>query len=173
LPTASAYTSGLRARRLRFTDADALVRATQATHEIVESLSLEHLGEERTADAQMRGREFLGQFHQMHRTRLIDGGHATHVGRHVRKHKIHGRAIKQVFQLFQHAVLAEVAVDELDAADTLHRQDVERDDASLLTQALARDLRPPARRRAEVDDDHARLEQMVAIDQFFEFEDRA
>src|SRR5688500_6583602 len=111
--------------------------------------------------------------YQVRASRLVDGGHATQIGCHVGKHKIDRGTIQRVFQLFEHGFLAEVAADELDAADALHRQDVQRDHPALVAESLARDLRPAAGSRAEVHHHHARLEQAVALDQLLQLEHRA
>ena len=52
----------------------------------------------------------------------------------------------------EHRVLGEIALDELDAGNRLHRQQVDRDDAAPPAAILARVLAPAARRRAEIDD---------------------
>ncbi len=57
---------------------------------------------------------------------------------------------------------------ELHPRQGRHLQDVHRDDPPAVAQCLADPLRPPARRGAQVDDHHARLEQAVALDQFLQ-----
>src|SRR5881397_775989 len=52
--------------------------------------------------------------------------------------------------------------EDLDAFDRGHRREIDGDDAALWPDALAGHLGPAARRRSEVHDDIARLEQAVS-----------
>src|SRR5207245_6976256 len=56
----------------------------------------------------------------------------------------------------------EIASEDLDAFDRGHRREIDSDDAALRPDALAGHLGPAARRRPEVHDDIARLEQAVS-----------
>jgi hypothetical protein len=65
-------------------------------------------------------------------TRAIRGrvrqGHAGQVGGHVGNHKVDLSPRQASFQLGQHRLVQEVALDEVDVGDRLHRQQVQRHD---------------------------------------------
>src|SRR4249919_2569212 len=57
---------------------------------------------------------------------------------------------------------------ELHTRQGRHLEDVQSDHSALRTQRLPHPLRPAAGRRAEIDHDHAGLEQAVALDEFLQ-----
>ena len=65
-------------------------------------------------------------------------------------------------QLLEHGVVVEIALQELDARDGRHVEDVHGDDPALAIEQPGRVLAPAAGRGAEVDDRHAGLQQPVA-----------
>src|SRR5687768_463411 len=64
-------------------------------------------------------------------------------------------------------------MNELDARDRRHVEDVQRDDPAAVAEVATDDLRPAAGGRAEVDDDHSGLQQAIALDQLLELVRRA
>ena len=101
---------------------------------------------------------------------------ARQVGRHVGDDHVDRPPGDQTLQLGEHRVLAEVALHEGHALDRLEVEHVERDDgavqradggaagASLLRRELAAHvLAPGAGRRAQVDDELARLQQVQLL----------
>ena len=85
------------------------------------------------------------------------------------QHKIDTLTFQPRFQLVQHRFLAKIALQEVHPGDALHGQDVQRNHLAAVAQPVAHQLRPAARRRAEVDHGDARLQQAVTLDQFFQF----
>ena len=82
--------------------------------------------------------------------------------------------LKRAFQLVQHLLLAEVALDEVHISHRLHLEHVEPDDdtvnaATLLAGQLASCvLAPAARRAAQVNDRLARTDQLLFLINFLE-----
>jgi hypothetical protein len=69
-------------------------------------------------------------------------------------------------QGLEHRFLSEVTLDEVDAFDRFHGQDVRCQYTALTLQAACQYLGPAAGRGADVDHTHARTQQAVLVEQF-------
>src|SRR5688572_20516251 len=86
------------ARRRGFADRHLGITPPQLPHVIVEAHALEQLDQERTAGLQVAVGELHRQFCEVHGPRLVDRIHATLVGGHVRKNKVHERLAQRLLQ---------------------------------------------------------------------------
>ncbi|MNC50024.1 hypothetical protein D3C75_992420 [compost metagenome] len=135
----------------------------------VEAFALEDLDQEVAARTQHAGGQIQGQLAQVHGARLVGRAYATHIGGHVGNHKVDRMLADRLEDLREHHIVGEVALDEGDIGDAVHRQDVRGDQAPLVADHPTGDLRPAARRRAEVDHGHARPQDAVLLLDFQQF----
>src|SRR5262249_19862960 len=101
---------------------------------------------------------------------LICDGNTTHVGGHVRKHKVSLMTVERALQFCNYRYVTEIAADEGDAGEPGHVEQVERNHPATRPHALRRHLRPPARSRPEVHHRHPGSKQTVAARDLLELE---
>jgi B12-binding domain/radical SAM domain protein len=152
---------GTRGSRLSYRHLDE--RLAQFLQVSVGALALEHLRDEVRARLERLAHRVERKLEEVHAGRLVGGVDARDVGRDVRDDQVELGAVEPFEDLLDHDVFGEVALDEIDVGDPIHRQDVGREHAALRTDAAGRDLRPAARRGAEVHDPHAGFEQAIPL----------
>src|SRR6185295_18214262 len=76
-------------------------------------------------------------------------------------------------ELFRRIGVEKIDPREFDAADRVHRQDVDGDDAAVLADALARHLAPAAGRRAKIDNARTAFQHVMLVVDLGELEGRA
>jgi hypothetical protein len=74
------------------------------------------------------------------------------------------------FELIQHLVFTKIALNEMDVMNRLHFEKIESDHHAGIANPPGSDLGPATRRCAKVDDDLARLEQLVLVVDLQQFE---
>ena len=139
--------------------------------------SVKGLDDQRALGTQVRQREIqrkLAHLLHAHRIRTAD---AREVGCHVRHHQVDQPAIQGLLELPEHLLVAEIALNEPDASDRLHRKQIERNDTPVdhpagADQPLARDLGPTSRCSTEIHDDVSATKQFFDIKDLRQFEGR-
>src|SRR5690348_16026953 len=134
------YLARAGARGLGFAQCHAVEPRAQAAQVFVEPCALEQFHQKRSSGFQPVAREIQRQFGEVHRARLVGIAYTADIGRHVRQHKVEPGAVQPHLQGFQNRVFTEVALDEFHPANALHRQDVQRDDATIVAEPLAQQL---------------------------------
>ncbi len=130
---------------------------------LVETFALEDLDQEIAARPQHTAGQVQRQFAEIHGARLVGGPHSTHIGGHIGNHKVYRMIADRLEDPREHRVLGEVALDEGDVGDAVHLEDVRSDQPAAVADHPAGDLRPPARRGAQVDHGHARTQDAVLL----------
>lgn len=152
-----------RARGFRLADHDFLERAAHVLEEGFRAFALEYLDRVVAAGLEHLAHHVEGEFDQVHRRGLVGDGDAADVGGDVGDDQVGLAAFELGENLLEHAVFGEVALDEVDVVQRVHRQDVAGDDPAVVADDLARHLRPAAGRRAQVHDQHAGADQLVLL----------
>ena len=75
--------------------------------------------------------KFERKFRQVQAARRVSGGDTGKIGRHVGKNDVDLCTVKQSLERLLRCFFAEIALDERHVGQRFHRQDVQRDDASL------------------------------------------
>ena len=138
--------------------------------------TLEGLRDEDAVGLQVFQAEFEGELVQKERAGRVRRGDPREIRRHVAQHHVDLVSAENFGELVGDLLLAEVALQEGDAVDRVHRQNVHGDDAAVhlavaADETLADDLRPAPRRRAEIDHGHAAAKKMFAVVKLREFVD--
>src|ERR1700730_6039751 len=109
----------------------------------------------------------------MHRTGLVNGVYASHVGGHIRQNKVDFVGADVLQNLLQNRGLAEIALHEVDAGYGVHRQDVRRYYAARAPDGARGGLAPAARGGAQIDAANSRPQQPLGVLNLRQLEDRA
>jgi hypothetical protein len=117
-----------------------------------EGFALEHLGEENTLRLQDLAAKRDRLQEELRRARLVHERHAGDVGHHVREHDV-GLAAEGRLQV----EAAKVPVQGVHAGERRQLQQIHGNHLAAGLHPLGRDLRPAARRRAEVEHGHPGL----------------
>ncbi len=161
------------ARRLRLAHVHLFELLLHRPLELRESTTLERFDDQIAAGLQPLRGKFERQLAQMHGARLIGGLDTGEIGGQIRNHKVELAPVERRLDRGVPFGLPEVAADEYHAANRVHRQQVDGDDAPARAQLLVQHLRPASRRRSQVDDAHARPEQPVLLRELQQLERRA
>ncbi len=129
----------------------------------IEALALKYLDQEITTRTQHAARQIERQLAEEHRARLIRRPHPTHIGGHIRNHKVDGIIPDGLEDLSEDLVFCEIALNEGYVGDAVHRQNVRCDQPTLVADDPTGDLRPATRRRTEVDHRHARAQDAILL----------
>jgi hypothetical protein len=86
---------------------------------------------------------------------------------------MNGLSANERVELPQHLVAREIPLNEFHADDRIHRQNIQRNEATLAVQYFRRELAPAARSRAQIDDGHARADEAIGALNLFQLEDSA
>ncbi len=119
------------------------------------------LGDEGATRHQRRDREIRRRLDEAHGAQMIGLGVADGIGRHVRQDEI-GRPAERGDEAVGRFVGHEIHFQQHHAGQRLDRQQIDADDDGI-GHYLAGNLRPAARRRAEVDDGLAAFEDMELL----------
>ena len=132
-----------------------------AANEISVAVPLEDFDQKPAFAAERSDRKGERRIRQVEGPSHIERPVAAHPRRGVAHHDVRGLA-ERLEQGGLDLRALEIASEDLDAFDRGHRREIDGDDAALWPDALAGHLGPAARRRSEVHDDIARLEQAVS-----------
>ncbi len=132
--------------------------------------ALEHLGDKAAAIGQHAEREIQRHLGQRHDANVIGRAMPGGVRRHVGQNQIDAAA-KQAREPVRHCRIGEIALQQRGTRHRIDGQQIDPDHAR--GAALDRNLRPAARRRAEIEHRHARADQAEAVIQFDQLEGRA
>src|SRR5690606_29021919 len=100
-------------RSLRFSGCDLVEALPHVADDLFEAASVEHFDQELAAGFQPFVAEIQRQFGQVHGVRLIDVTDATDIGGHVGNNKVYRFSAEGGFQLVEHCLFAEIALNEL------------------------------------------------------------
>src|SRR5690606_26009996 len=104
-----------------------------------------------------------GEFDQVHRGGLVGNGYAAEVGRDVRHDEVRLAPSERVEQLLEDGILGEVALDEVDVVQRVHRQNIGGHDPTFLAHQPASHLGPATGCGAEIHHQHAGAYQLVLL----------
>jgi hypothetical protein len=134
------------------------------------TLSLESFDDQIAPGLQPRKRKLERQLTQIYALRLVRGFDTADIGRQIGEHKIDFVPRERRFQRLQRRLLPKIALDEGHTGDRLQGQQVERHDPATGPELLAKHLAPAPWRGAQVDDGHARPEELVPGGQLHQLE---
>lgn len=117
-------------RGVRLAHNNLLKPGANLTNLIVETLAMGKFDQEISSRLQMCRHKFQCQLGQVHCFRLVRYRHTTHIGGHVRQHKINLPGANSFRQLRQGLILGKIAFNEVDAIDRHDRQDIEANHAA-------------------------------------------
>ena len=116
--------------------------------------------------------EFEGQFGKVHRLGLVNRGHSTHIGGHIRQHKINFLAIKDRIQILQWLIFRKITLDDLNTVNRVHFQNIQCHNPAVIPQQGCTTWHHPPGAAPRVNHDHARFDQTVLFLQLQQFKSR-
>ncbi|MOA21152.1 hypothetical protein D3C78_1416320 [compost metagenome] len=155
--------AGAATRRIRLDHLDLVEFLTRILQVNIETFTLKNLDHEITTRLEYPLRQIKRQLTQEHGFGHVHFRRTTHIGGHIGNHKVHLRITHGLKDLSEHLVLGEVTLDESHVRNAVHFQDVRGNQTPLTTDQPTSDLRPATGCCTEVDNTHARTDQLVFL----------